>query len=368
MAGETGGRNLVICLDGTNNEPEHGVTNVVRLYDIAAKTPQQLAYYDPGVGTMGARGATTPLGKKATTFAGLVIGYGVKENIEEAYRWLMNTWQPDDRIFIFGFSRGAYTARALVGLLRTVGLLRAGADNLIPYALKLYTKSGTKNPTKDDESEYWADFGDFTRKFGNPEFPNAFAKSQRQVHFLGVWDSVKSVGWFNWRARWQQAHWPFTRKAPNVLRGRHAMAIDERRAPYHEYRFDAEESGSSDRRLREVWFAGVHSDVGGKYAEHGLSDIALDWLIREAADAGLLLDERRYAQVFGVAMIDPLPEKNILDPIHTNPWYWWFAGFHWHTRHIRAGDEVHPSVLRRVELTARTKKPYRPPIPKCGSG
>lgn len=144
------------------------------------------------------------------------------------------------------------------------------------------------------------------------------------------------------------------------------MAIDERRAVYHEYRFDTEELGSSERRLREVWFAGVHSDVGGKYPEHGLSDIALDWLVREASSAGLLMDERRYARVFDVAMSEPLPEKNILDPIHTNPWYWWFAGFHWHTRQIRAGDEVHPSVLRRMELTARTKKPYRPPIPSCG--
>jgi uncharacterized protein (DUF2235 family) len=357
------GRNLVVCLDGTNNEPEHGETNVVRLYDIAAKNDRQLVYYDPGVGTMGARSATTRLGKGLTQFAGLVIGFGVKDNIEEAYLWLMNTWQPGDRIYVFGFSRGAYTARALVGLLRTIGLLRAGADNLIPYALKLYTKQGKKHPTDADEKRYWGDRDDFNRKFGNPHFPNAFQKNPRQVHFLGVWDTVKSVGWLNWRARYQQAHWPFTRKAPNVEHGRHAMAIDERRYPYHEYRFDQEELKASNGRLREVWFAGVHSDVGGKFLEHGLSDIALDWLIREARAAGLLLDEARYKKSLRVSMNDPLPDENVIDKLHSNEWYWWFAGLRWHHRKIEPGDEVHPSVLQRVDRTAHTPHPYQPKLP-----
>jgi len=363
VAAGPGGRNLVICLDGTNNEPEHGETNVVRLYDIAVKTEQQLAYYDPGVGTMGARSATTRFGKRVTQAAGLVIGYGVKENIEEAYRWLTHTWQPGDRIYVFGFSRGAYTARALVGLLRTIGLLRPGADNLIPYALKLYTKSSKKHPTEADEKKYWDRRDDFNRKFGNPDFPGPFGTKPRQVHFLGVWDTVKSVGWLNWRARYQQAHWPFTHKAPNLEHGRHAMAIDERRFPYHDYRFDPDEVSASGGRLREVWFAGVHSDVGGTFPEHGLSDIALDWLIREAQSAGLVLDERRYKKVLGVPTAEPLPVGNVIDKIHDNPWYWWFAGLHWHRREIRPADEVHLSVLQRIEQTADWRKPYRPPIP-----
>ena len=81
-------RNLVVCLDGTSNEPEHGVTNVARIYDIAEKDDSQLVYYDPGVGTMGARGAVTQLGQALTRFAGLAAGFGVKDNIEEAYTWL----------------------------------------------------------------------------------------------------------------------------------------------------------------------------------------------------------------------------------------------------------------------------------------
>ena len=149
-------RNLVICLDGTRNELEMRSTNVVRVYDIAVKDGRQLAYYDPGVGTMGARAAVTRTGKRLTQVAGLAAGYGVKENVAEAYRFLMDNYQAGDQIYVFGFSRGAYTARVLAGLLRTVGLLRPHAGNLIPYALKLYTKTGKKNHTKEQDTRYWA--------------------------------------------------------------------------------------------------------------------------------------------------------------------------------------------------------------------
>ena len=147
-------RVIVICLDGTSNEPESGTTNVARLYSLAVKSDDQLVYYDPGVGTMGARGAVTGLGKRLTRVTGLVVGYGVRENIEEAYTFLMQHYRADDQIFVFGFSRGAYTARALTGMLRTVGLLRPGAENLVPYALKLYAKSGgdpARRPTKEED-------------------------------------------------------------------------------------------------------------------------------------------------------------------------------------------------------------------------
>jgi uncharacterized protein (DUF2235 family) len=120
---------------------------VTRLYDLAVKDDRQLVYYDPGVGTMGARGATTRAGRWLTRAGGLVLGHGVRENVEEAYSFLMRAYQPGDRIFIFGFSRGAYTARALTGMLRTVGLLRPGAENLVPYAMKLYAKgAGAARP------------------------------------------------------------------------------------------------------------------------------------------------------------------------------------------------------------------------------
>src|SRR3954447_24948403 len=158
------GRNLVVCLDGTNNEPETGTTNVARIYDLAQKNASQLVYYDPGVGTMGARGAVTRIGKALTRVAGLLVGYGIKDNIEEAYTWLSRNYQENDEIYVFGFSRGAYTARALTGMLHTVGLLRPGTENLVPYALKLYARGGPPAPppgvepdakTKEAQGKFW---------------------------------------------------------------------------------------------------------------------------------------------------------------------------------------------------------------------
>jgi uncharacterized protein (DUF2235 family) len=353
-------RNLVICLDGTRNEPETGATNVVRLYQMAAKDDSQIVYYDPGVGTMGARSATTRLGKSLTRVAGLVMGQGVKENVEEAYGFLMRTYQPADRIYVFGFSRGAYTARALVGMLRTVGLLRPCADNLVPYALKLYAQGGKAGQTEAEERAFWKLRTGFNSSFGNPQFPNRF---ERQIEFLGVWDTVKSIGWLNWRAQLEQARWPFTRNVSNVRIGRHALSIDERRRPYGEYRFDEGELGKADGRLREMWFAGVHSDVGGTFPDdHRLADIALKWITDEAVSAGLAVDPSAYRQNITVSPGEDLPHTYSEGRIHTNGLGWAVFGMGWRRRSIRSTDEIHPSVRQRVDATRGSAQPYRPKI------
>jgi uncharacterized protein (DUF2235 family) len=348
-------RNLVVCLDGTSNEPESGTTNVARTYAVAAKSEEQVVYYDPGVGTMGARGAVTRLGQKATRVAGLVVGYGVKDNIEEAYDWLSAQYRDGDRILVFGFSRGAYTARALTGMLRTVGLLRPGADNLAPYALKLYAQSGGQDPSPDQEKEFWKFRRDFTDRFGNPEFPNPFDPHRRQVHFLGVWDTVKTIGWLNWKAQFEQARWPFTRRITNVGTARHAMALDERRRPYPVYRFDPTIVRESDGRYVEQWFAGVHSDVGGQYLDdHRLSDIAFAWMLDEARTSGLQVDEKAYRKHVGVPLGTPLPEDGVLGKVHDNGRVWSLLGG-WKARQVLPGDLVHPSVHAKVAASA-----YRP--------
>jgi uncharacterized protein (DUF2235 family) len=293
-------RNLVVCLDGTRNEPETGPTNVTRLYDIAVKDDRQLVYHDPGVGTMGARSATTWAGRWLTRAGGLVLGHGVRENVEEAYGFLMRAWQPGDRIFLFGFSRGAYTARALTGMLRTVGLLRPGADNLVPYAMKLYAKGGRRGQPEAAEREFWRPRSEFTDKFGNPEFPSRF---EPQVEFLGVWDTVKSVGWLNWRAQLEQARWPFTRKVSNARVVRHALSLDERRRPYGEYRFDADE----------------------------------------------------------------LAADHCLGRLHANGLAWAVVGLGWHRRRVRPGDQVHPSVRQQVAATRTGPRPNAPAIPEAAA-
>lgn len=346
------GRNLLVCLDGTNNEPETGATNVVRLYDLAAKDDRQLAYYDPGVGTMGARSATSAFGKALTRVTGLAIGSGIRENIEDAYLWLMRHYQAEDKIFIIGFSRGAYTSVALAGMLNTVGLLRPGADNLIPYAMDLYAASSDPDEKKSEEEQrkYWDQRDDFRAKFGNPAFPGPFSTT---IRFAGLWDTVKSVGWLNAKARYEQAHWPFTHKLSNVEVARLALAIDEKRGPYAAYRLDDERVKKYPGRYQQMWFAGVHSDVGGQYPDdHRLSDIALGWMAKEAAEAGLRIDEGRHKAVLGVDLGEPLPTSyGVEGRVHPNSKVWWLTGPGWRPRTIRlsAGDLVHPSVQARID-------------------
>src|SRR5262245_49836813 len=131
-------KNIVICCDGTGNEYGQNNSNVIKLYQALRRDADQTAYYHPGVGTMGAKSALTVAGKAWTKFRGLAFGYGLSENIADAYQYVMRTFEPDDRIFIFGFSRGAYTARALCGMLQMFGLLTRGNEGLIPYAIRLF--------------------------------------------------------------------------------------------------------------------------------------------------------------------------------------------------------------------------------------
>jgi hypothetical protein len=140
------------------------------------------------------------------------------------------------------------------------------------------------------------------------------------------------------------------------------LAIDERRRPYHEYRFDAEELAKGN--LREMWFVGVHSDVGGQFEEHKLSDIALKWIVDEAKSVGLLVDPKRYGKQIGVDVGQSLPDDYALGQIHANGFGWAIIGVGWHQREIRPGDEIHPGVRDRIAATAGTAKPYRPRLPR----
>src|ERR1700754_4945414 len=139
-----GARNIIICLDGTKNEVKaKAVTNVFKVAEIADLTNpgEQVLYYGPGVGTMTAPSAWTSVAQRISLIGGMLVGHGMRQDIAEAYTYLMNTWEPGDKVFVFGFSRGAYTARALCGMLYRIGLLRPGSDNLVPYAVRTYARN-----------------------------------------------------------------------------------------------------------------------------------------------------------------------------------------------------------------------------------
>lgn len=266
------GKNIVVCLDGTGNQFQEDNTNVVKLFRVLKRSPdEQVVYYDPGVGTLADPDYKTTLVRKLNRLRGLAFGAGLQRNIGEAYGYLMDIYEPGDTVMLFGFSRGAYTARALAGFLHGCGLLDRGCQNLIPYAMKLFARRKV-------------DFKVLQK------FKSTYGQAV-PVHFLGLWDSVSTLGWIH-----DPVFLPFTTNNPSVDVVRHALAIDERRGFFQPVPWGDKYQDKQD--IDEVWFAGVHSDIGGGYpeAESGLAKIALDWMAREAEAWGLLIDEERYAR------------------------------------------------------------------------
>ena len=283
-------RQIVICCDGTNNNLTGRMrdTNVVKLCQLLSDDPKSevLTFYDPGVGNPGELpGATVwdTITRRAERIAGLAFGRGVYENMAECYQFLMDHYRPGDQIYIFGFSRGAFTARSVAGLINQFGVLRAHMRSMVPTLIHTY----------------FADRGssEAQRKAIAAQTCKLFAPSDAQyveIHFVGVWDTVASVGM-----------WPFSAKftAIPTIKGkrfrhvRQALALDEHRAQF-EPRLYVDDNGTyqtenaSVATLEQRWFRGVHCDVGGGYGngDTAISDEALAWLLFEAVTCGLRLE------------------------------------------------------------------------------
>ncbi|MEM7248256.1 MAG: DUF2235 domain-containing protein [Acidobacteriota bacterium] len=294
MAGKT----IVLCLDGTNNEFGRKNTNVVRLAQVAVKGDEQVVYYDPGVGTMPDPSTFTRLGKWLSRIMGLAFGLGLGRNVGQAYRFLMQNYEDGDRIFIFGFSRGAYTARVLAGLIHQLGLLRPGLENLVEYAVRLSAGVNDLDGADDREKDgYWETCKSFRKSFSRSrqvEVDGELTTTHRiPIEFLGLWDTVSSVGWV-----WEPKRFPYTAKNDSVRKVRHAISLDERRCFYRPNRW----RGPGVTDVVQLWFPGVHSDVGGGYEKHEdrrLWQASLDWMLDEAVEAGLKLEEGRREHVHG---------------------------------------------------------------------
>jgi uncharacterized protein (DUF2235 family) len=356
-------RNIIMCCDGTNNEfgPEN--TNVVRLSQLIERDPvKQRLYYDPGVGTLPEPSVWGAVSKRVSEWMGLAFGRGLTWKVEEAYSYLMDFWEPGDRVFLFGFSRGAYGVRVLAGVLHALGLLPKGNHNLVPYVMRLYAalRSERGAPAK------WTDLcNQFRWSFARtvPEDPD---ERHFHVHYLGLWDTVSSVGWV-----WDPPKFPFTAWNPSVHAIRHAMSIDERRWFFRQNRM---ERVSPSQQLDQQWFAGVHSDVGGGYPESdgGLWREPFCWILEGAKQAGMLVDPTRAGEVLSATKPTGSPWN---DPKHESlTKSWWPAEFlpkqQWRekqrrnvlavglgrNRVIDEGELIHRSALLRL----RGLPEYRP--------
>ena len=253
------------------------------------KPDQQIAYYDPGVGTMPASTARGKLGRIASQTGQQAFGFGIRANLTQAYTWLMQHYQPHDELYIFGFSRGAYTARALAGMLTRPGLLRPGSENLIDYAIREYATNRKDTAERQKGIREFADAFCWGTKKDKlfPNYPDPRYNEDWHcipINYLGVWDTVKATGYLVWG----DLHWPFTEQLFNVKKIRHAVSIDEKRKPYRELLFKPREG------IEEAWFAGVHSDVGGTFEDHKLATISLKWVVDGVATNQLLLREKAY--------------------------------------------------------------------------
>lgn len=346
-------KNIIICCDGTSNDVANDATNVLRLFRSLVRNDDQIAYYDSGVGTLADPTKLTVFGRKLSQKLDMGIGHSVRENVCEAYRFLVRTYRPDDRIFLFGFSRGAYTVRALAGMIRFLGLVPPELEGLDRLAWSIFADDNKSLPTS-------------KRFAAGARFQSAFSIHAPHIHFTGVWETVSAFGWM-----WDLRTVPFTDNNDFLDHVRHAVSIDEHRAIFQPGLFHPK-SPTQHLSFKELWFAGAHADVGGGYAEEksGLAKIALEWMFDEAEAQGCLIDHDlrdkflgRSAKDTKKSRPDPLAPAhnsthglwNLLEFIPRKQWdrvckrmRWFWPNFY-QRREIPEGATFHTSVEEKLK-------------------
>lgn len=288
--------NLVICCDGTWATAENATdgvptpTNVVKIHSALAEKDEagapQKRYYHPGVGTDGGF---------YNRVVGGGIGLGLDRNIMSAYRWLADTYRPDDCIYLFGFSRGAYTVRSLGGMISVCGLADFAAKSL-PEEKQWEVVDEIFETYRKEKGERGS--LSHLRFHNTPEGKEG--KEKTPVWFLGVWDTVGSLGIpdeleiLNLFDDPKKHSFHDTNLSKVVKTARHALAMDERRGTFSPTLWTKVPSATD---CKEIWFPGAHSDVGGGYVQGGLSDGALKWMMEEAQAAGLAFRKGAMAQL-----------------------------------------------------------------------
>jgi uncharacterized protein (DUF2235 family) len=341
---------LIVCADGTWNSRDaadpsgKGLTNVAKLERAiapadAAGVPQR-ALYHAGVG----------VGPWWDRMLGGAFGQGLSKNIQECYRWLVEQYQPGDQLFLFGFSRGAYTARSLAGLIRNCGILEREHAGRIGEAYDLYRDRG------DDSHPNSAKAQAFRARYAH----------EAGITCIGVWDTVGSLGvptrgpiGMLTRHRYGFHDVTLSGRVANAF---HALAIDERRKPFAPTLWEVPADAPAAQAVEQVWFAGVHSNVGGGYEDCALSDLALRWMAEKARGCGLALVpgfERSLGGKCEGKLNDSMTTFYRAMGTHTRP----IAARHdAGKRPARTFESVHESALqRRATCAAPPLGPYDPP-------
>lgn len=385
----TGARRLIFCFDGSWNklDASQHPTNVVLLAEsvppVASDGADQIVFYDEGVGTA-----------SDETFRGGAFGKGLVANVQEAYRFLIFNYRPGDEIFVFGFSRGAFTARTFIGFIRCAGIISVADASQIRRAWELYRLHADRDADEPEE------LLEFRRRFCPDTCVSMSELAWRRrdgaatgahlvkVRYCGVWDTVGSLGWkavaatFDRRTDKRYTDHD-TQLSDLVEAGRHAVALDERRVHFMPtlWRNIRELNVAKDHDpysvsapYQQKWFAGDHGSIGGGGAERGLSNAALHWVLKGAVAMGLEVDLQGRSQLDDIryradATLTNMPEameergfsvRRIADRVLS-------AAKDMILTANRSGpaevEDVHPSAMRRwfMPASALGGGPYRPP-------
>ncbi len=321
-------RQLIVLCDGTNNTLTGGThdTNLVKLLEhlrAQPKDPHKIIFYDPGVGSTGSLPAVTwfdEVKQGTQRLIGLALGGGIYENMAQSYAFLMRNYREGDQIYFFGFSRGAFTARSVAGLVNQFGLLQPQMEHMIPTLVQLYFSKRNHSLGAQKVEDV---VGQIKQNLANA------SSREVEIQYVGVWDTVASVG--IWPMDLKMTSKP-TVQGKHFLNVRHAMALDEHRAqfkvrPYLDDNttdtFKYQSKSGKPVSLIQQWFPGSHCDVGGgnDKSQTTLSNLALDWLVDEAIGCGL-----RLAPINSAAA-SPAETRPIHSQIYASP-IWAITGLH----------------------------------------
>lgn len=384
-------RKLVVCLDGTGNEIEANESNILRLYKCLQRTDDQLVYYNPGVGTLDTRPFSRTVLAKPKMILGLVAGLGLEANVLRAFQFLCENYQDGDRLYFFGYSRGAYSARVLAGFINDFGLVAPQEFHLVASAFRAWRRVSGSDPREKHAKLRMLE--------------KAFQMKHPPILFLGLWDTVSSM------IRIRPGHGTIIQygthssvnENPSVEAVRHALSIDETRRffrhqfwsegqKYYGNRFRSKKN-PPPQDVKQVWFAGTHTDMAGslKEVDAGLSKITIEWM-RQELD-GLGLDKLEFRSVvydrYVLGKEDKVTKKMKLviskpdasAPLHNKMRNGWFLaeGFprlrrrsrwpnqrHWfgyyiplgQQRYIPPGSSIHATA---IERRSRPDNNYDPP-------
>ena len=262
-------KNILVFADGTGQQggknPDTNVYKVFRM--VENRTERQIAFYDKGLGS-----------NWSGNVFGNAFGWGISKNILECYHFIFENYNAGDSIFLFGFSRGATTVRSLSGFIHMFGMLPKSRPELIQKAYDIYQ---IRDKVQREEKA-----ADFVRRYHN---------MWCRITFVGVWDTVAALGVpYRWlsllvdKIPLFQHTFHSLSLSESVLHARHALAIDDERKTFHPTLWEKKLT-KPDQTLKQVWFLGSHTDVGGGYDEQALADISLIWMLQEATDKGLLI-------------------------------------------------------------------------------